>query len=383
MMKPFDLERVVGVGEDVLKKRFGGSTRLQFRRQMGHEKTRNCLLWCDVLDGPLGAPERIVIKRSNAGGGAGWDDLAGVRFLNDIDFMPPIAPEFYGGDVDEELVILEDLSDHRGLLRDILNGNDPLLAEKVLVAYMKAMGQLHAATTGKRAQYEGVCASIGLMPPKTFAIHSILNRLENFETCVDSLGVSLSLPAQKDLLRVIALIREPGVFDVYTQGDCCLTNALWFEGHVRFVDFEMGGYRHAFIDGVFPLIRYLMCNDSGKIPDGIKIRMMDTYQCQLGARCSGALDDGIFGKAVSAACAGWMANRLFGLGNYWDVDKPLRVITNRQQIVMCLEAFILVSESTGTFKALADVVDTILNRLKGKWPEAFNPIPYFPAFVRR
>jgi hypothetical protein len=76
-----------------------------------------------------------------------WSSLALISSLAPAD---QFAVRLYGYQVELRLLIIEDLGDGPSLA-DCLLGNDATAAETALIAYMRSLGRMHAATAGQIA----------------------------------------------------------------------------------------------------------------------------------------------------------------------------------------------------------------------------------------
>ena len=311
----------------------------------------------------------------------GLDDWAGVQFLNTIPAIVGIVPRFYGGEFDNELFIMEDLSENEGQLKDILEGDDIQLAEATLIECMVATGKIHAATIGRKGEYQRLRDTLGPTPDKTFhKVNRIIEGLKGFEQMAQITRVNLSPQAYQDLEFALTELQNPGSLLAYTQGDLAPGNCLRFQNQIKLYDFEMGQYRHALIDRTYPHIRYLTCSNAGQLPSGIKKRMETAYRGELIKGCPEAADDLRFSKSVVVASAGWLATQTAFLPIVLDQDREHGWLTLRQKILGCLEAFTNITEEHNHLLALGATTREMWKRLKNRWSNEVNAIPYFPVF---
>ena len=130
-----------------------------------------------MVDGPSTAPASVIVKRPAPGDEYAPDaadpsnaarvlltDWTGLQFLQEVAGDVLLAPRFYGGDRSTGLVVSEDLGN--GIGPDaILMGDDPVMAETVLVEIAAALGRLHARTIGHHADFERIRAGHGAQLP--------------------------------------------------------------------------------------------------------------------------------------------------------------------------------------------------------------------------
>lgn len=85
------------------------------------------MLRCRLTSAPSGAPEAVIVKYVPQRHGEGClgflNEWAGLRFLSSLEIDPPVTPTFYGGDLQEGVLVLEDLG-AGDALADVLLGSD-------------------------------------------------------------------------------------------------------------------------------------------------------------------------------------------------------------------------------------------------------------------
>ena len=91
-------------------------------------------------------------------------------------------------------------------------------------------------------------------------------------------------------------------------------------------------------------------------------------------------DDTLFAQAIVTASAGWMAVRTVFLPRVLDKDIPWKAVSHRQRVLGCLDEFALLTETSGYMQALGAVARAMHLRLRSRWSQQVEPIPYFPAF---
>ncbi len=380
MTRPFDQHVILTTAAAVLSRAFEAKVRCRLLHIIGNDTDRNRLIRCALLDAGPDMPATVMIKRSNTGQGMGLDDWAGLQFVTERVPDVPIVPHFYGGDTDEELVVMEDLSDHEGTLRHFLFAQDAVLATTILVESMAVIGIMHAATIGRHHEDQQLRDHLGPHPDTSFPAHRMLGDLALFPAVASCLGVACTTDAHSELDRALIALREPGPFHAYTSGDIAPVNLLRHQGRMRLYDFEMGAYRHALIDGVYPHIRYLSSSDAGCLPPHVKQQAEAAYRRELVKGCPAAADDTLFAQAIVTASAGWMAVRTVFLPRVLDEDIPWKAVSHRQRVLGCLDEFALLTETSGYMQALGAVARAMHLRLRSRWSRQVEPIPYFPAF---
>lgn len=131
-----------------------------------------------VLDGPAHAPASVIAK-----GWRSWnemkydpesdiprspsmrlfDDWAGLQFLNKVMGKVSPAPYFIAGDREAGYFIMEDIGTGQNPADGLL-GSDPVLAKAQMVALAAALGRMHAATAGRKIDFEQLRSGFGPLP---------------------------------------------------------------------------------------------------------------------------------------------------------------------------------------------------------------------------
>src|SRR5262245_15097199 len=171
----YDIQETRSIAERVLSETFGGVVRLE--DGIALKERAHVARWA-VREGPSSAPASVIVKRARIWEGQSYDpdstdlrapsthlfsDWAGLQFLSQIAGDASIAPQFYGGDRTAGLFVLEDLG--MGISPDqVLLGSDPLAAEAVLIELASALGGMHAATIGRRAEFDRLRYALGPRP---------------------------------------------------------------------------------------------------------------------------------------------------------------------------------------------------------------------------
>jgi hypothetical protein len=292
---------------------------------------------------------------------------------------PVLTPRFYGGDRARGRLVLEDLGDGAGL-DHVLLGTDPVAAAQGLHALATALGRLHARTTGQQERYDRLRRALGQPIPVRF------HRYDQLAAILDDATTRLDLaPApgtDRDLAAVIAALRDPGPFLAYTHGDPCPDNWLLTAQGIRLLDFEMGEYRHALIDGVYGRVHFPTCWCVNRLPPAISLDMEAAYRAALRPGCPAAADDRLFAQAVVEACAYWAIHTLAingGLAALLAADKEWGVATVRQRALFRLDLVARLTATHGYLEALGATFARIGATLHARWPD-LPALPLYPAF---
>ena len=140
------LANSTAIAEKILAERFGGTVKLVAEKDGLGGSDRSNVFRCKISDAPSGAPESVIVKQAVARGdetydidspewGPAWrlfNDWAGLQFLSDVSDGNSPAPNFYGGDRESGIIVIEDLGNGKRLDHLVL-GDDPVEAENGLI----------------------------------------------------------------------------------------------------------------------------------------------------------------------------------------------------------------------------------------------------------
>lgn len=145
---------VIAIAESLLPQEWGKALRLNVLET--YENATTVVVRCSLSNPNESSPSSVAVKhvRPHPENPTGYlhsflNDWAACIFLNSFEPDPPLAPRFYGGDIERSILIMEDLGGSDGPdTMALLDGSDPALAEQALVEDAALIGQLHRATAG-------------------------------------------------------------------------------------------------------------------------------------------------------------------------------------------------------------------------------------------
>lgn len=175
---------IIAAAERLLSNELGSSIQLTKVERLSKKGRRNLLLRCHCLS-DSGLPSSLIIKKVAANSydpedTNSWDtmgffrDWMGSQFLTTIPSQFNHSPHFYGGNRELGFIILEDVK-HRSSLVEPMLGEDRSLAEEILLKYATCLGQLHADTMGKAAEFEELFRTISPVM-KSARLNADINR---------------------------------------------------------------------------------------------------------------------------------------------------------------------------------------------------------------
>ena len=374
----------VAIVERILSEAFGGMVRIETEDGLGGSDRSN-VFRCNVLLGPSDTPKSVIVKQALTHGdeiydpdsteGPSWrlfNDWAGSQFLSDFS----VTPSFYGGDREKGLIVIEDLGNGESL-DQVLLGSDPVAAEEGLIELAEVLGEMHALTVGKRAEYDFLRDGLSARPKNSTTTEELLNGITH--VC-DAIGITPHQEIRADMQTISAFINRPGPFDAYTHGDPCPDNNLFIDGKMRLLDFEFGSFRHALIDGVYGRIHFPTCWCVNRIPEHVVRKMEDAYRAELVQGCSEAEDDELFYRAVVEACAYWVTEIFRSLTNgLLEKESEWGISTVRQRALLRFDILAQTTEEFGHLEAIGATAQDMVEKLREFWPDV-EEMPYYPAF---
>ncbi len=358
--------------------------------RLSEDDRRNLLLRSRDLSGGLPASfiiKKVVVDAYDLGDAASWDtrrffsDWVGAEFLSTI-LDARLSPRFYGGDDSMGFFILEDLGEHRSLVEPLLE-EDAASAERALLNFSACLGALHAGTIGQSAKFEGLLRAISPQIGTLAHVSTGLGeRVNQLQPCLDGLGVPAGVGFTEELDAVVAAIESRGPFFWYIHGDPCPDNVFWNGKELRLIDFEFGGFGHAFLDAAYGRMLFPSCWCANRLPQDLVSRTEAVYRAELVKGCPEVQEDRIFEAALATACGFWLLSTLSRqLPNAVEADRTWGIATVRQRLLARLEAFIATAEEFGQLPALRGMASRLLEVLHKAWPET-PPLPLYPAFQR-
>jgi hypothetical protein len=218
--------------------------------------------------------------------------------------------------------------------------------------------------------------------------------MENWRE-LQEIGEGLGLPraqgVEADIEEIAQLLNEPVGYLAMSNGDPSVVNCKVIGSGVRFFDFEAGCFRHALIDASVLRFFYPTGGPAWQLPLEFARQMEETYRAEL--RHALPRRENRFEKEMAAACAAWMLLRMMRLPkvdagpdrdswlllpSHWEGPAPTR--SRRRQLVSILETSVASLYRAQAFEALAKWGEDTLFALHRRWPEAAEPLPFYPAF---
>ena len=395
--------------ERLLSDNLGGPVRLG---EGYHLDDRSHVARFPVLEGSPGCPAALIAKGwrgrdedcydpessdPRAPSARLFDDWAGLQFLSAVMGAASLAPQFIAGDRSLGYFVMEDLDpgynpadaghnppDAAHNPADALLGSDPALARQHMLNLAAGLGRMHAATVGRKTDYDRIRSGLGPLPASNAGRMGQL--AARWRDSLEALGASQSSAALGDLEQVLASATHPGPpgpFLAYTHGDPCPDNWFVKDGRLRLFDFESGGFRNALMDGVYGRIHFPTCWCVNRFPPEIPDAMERVYRAELAQGCPEAEDDRLYYPAVVEMCAFWVLQTCEAGGPMpalMESDHSWGISTVRQRVLLRTGIFAELSARHGHLRALGEAVAGLAAVLRARWPEDAGQMPVYPAF---
>jgi hypothetical protein len=342
------------------------------------------ILRCRLDRREPGHPASVIVKRSNAEQQHIFREWANLEFLLAIPDARPLVPSLYGGDVEAELLVLEDLGDPRQrLLGNVIEADDPVRAEMGLIAFQRALGRLHAATAGAASAYARVSVRRNANTISRHTVHRLPELLAALPSMFASAGVTTDERLADEIGEMVGEIVDPGPFHTFVHGDAAVGN-VFYDGAdgARLIDFETGAFRHALLDGCFARMRYLFSVWARWIPLPLQRRLTAAYRDELIARIPEASDAEQFNRALLACSAAWLAAIVGYLPTVTAEDRRFGRSTYRQRIVTALDHYVQLSDDVGGIGPLTYASNDLARRLRRCWSADERVMQPYNAFAR-
>jgi len=361
-------------------------------QQISEPGRRNLLLRITLAPNESSLPQQLIIKQvvtkkydpddlASDDTQRFYCDWAGAQFLSELLGDAALSPRFYGGHRGLGFIILEDLgSDHQSLVQPLLEG-DATTAETVLLQFAELLGQMHAGTVGKHAEFAKIQTTLHpdladcptTFSPTQLPIALIVKNLTR-------LGYEPNQACQEEIRTIDQLALNPGPFTAYVHLDACPDNFFLKDDKLQIIDFECGRMGHALIDILYARMPFPTCWCCNRLPKALVRKMEEGYRTALATTCFAARDKSRFYQELTMICGYWMLRNLHFLANLKELkNRGWGIATTYPRVLSRLDAFIDASNEFGHLPALHNLAVQLREHLQSQWPKA-KPLPLYPAF---
>ncbi len=330
---------------------------------------RNYVAKFQLEDGPVMS---VVVKQAKRKEETWYAEWAGLNFLTEL--APALfCPRLLGYSQHSNILVMQDLGVGQSC-EDFLNGNDALLARQALLKQAKLTAQMHRASLNYEDKYNIIRRKLepSAEPVRVQQAEAFLKWLPAIEKVLSPFG--LVVPTL-EYRQVASFVSDPDSLLVFTHGDMAPTNNHIGVAGPKLLDFEYGGFRHAFYDVISWQI---IC----PYPPTLIEEMNQVYRQELGASIAQVADDAIFRQHLLALCAFDLFRTLrtalasaLQMSEQWATN-----FSNRQAIIYKLGIFSQQAQKWGYFKGLGLLSSELQLLLMQHWGIAANNVLNWPAF---
>ncbi len=246
-----DVWETVAAAEGLLRDRMGAQVELADPEDLGGS-IRSVVLRVRVARNPFSLPRTLVIKHATAAAPEDSGDpfareAASCQLFTALhpDHRP--GPALIASDPGRRLLVLEDLGRSATVAGTLMRG-EPTQAVRVLLDWARALGRLHAATSGREADFAALLRRLGghstADPVRDQGLAAVTRLPDLLGT---ALGVATPAEMRADVSRAAELL-DGRYYRAYSPADLGPDNAVVVGRTVRFIDFESGGFRSALLD---------------------------------------------------------------------------------------------------------------------------------------
>lgn len=358
-----------------------------------HNFPYSCVFRCSLTglpeDKDTTLPRMVILRLPRTSGGRKGPALlqnehSALAYLTELGCE--LTPRVLGVSADASFLITEDLGDAPSLL-DVLLGNDPMAAERSVLAFARAFAGLHTRT---------LSLTIPPAEPRmvTTTAPTVTESWQEVRKAVAQTGLlQPDDEVDHDVASVLRTLANPGVFRVLSSGDPSVVNCKITDTGVRFFDFEEACFRHVFSDIVSLRYFYPTGGPAWLLPAEVSARMEREYRDEWERFGAAALTDSEYNTGVAVAATAWTILRLARLQGVetgpdrdpWlllptDWSGPVPVRSRRRQLVSILETCIDSLRRANTLSSFAGWCERITIALQSRWKESAEELPLYPAF---
>lgn len=286
-----------------LAPRFGPVTATAVERLPGSART--AVLRALVHRAGAG-PQLVVIKAAVVAGEPGLRETAALRLLSHAGVAAAVRLIADGGD--PPVLVLADLG--RGpTLVDRLVGTEPEAAERAVLLWARALGQIQAATAGRAEEYAAELAAGAPWEVPSLDTSPVLvaDGARGLERVLPRLGVVPSAAALHELRGVAgALDCSAGGPAGLVPGDTCPSNAVEVGDRMVLLDFEGAEHRHLAWEAAYLRVPWPTCWCSPALPEPLVERALEQWRQAVEGTCP-QVRTPTFARELRLATAAWAA----------------------------------------------------------------------------
>ena len=379
--------RTSGPVEDLVRKAFGGGTRIVSVEDVGGRRRRS-LIHRLTLSGP-NAPQSVIVKqlkavrpdtaRDNDQNSLFLAELSSLRFLTELG-LDDLSPRLFAHDVASHVLVMQDLGPGVSMA-DVLQARPEPSSLPTLHAYASSLGRLHGLSAPHLNRFLTLRTEVGAQDDAALWAKDVQEDISAVDASLAWVDLSLSPYASAELNDVQERLTAHDAWVTFTHGDPCPdNNVVAADGSVVHFDFEFAQARPALVDGSYFVVPFPTCWCVNAIPSALRIEITETYRADLATHLPAANDPVVFGRALTDAAALWVARDTTAglLAGALKKDQKWGISTWRQRMIHRLPAFIELAHRHDHLPAFAETAESLHRRLTGKWVK-LTPMPTYPA----
>jgi len=291
-------------------------------------------LGTDLTDpADLGGSERSAVLRCRRGGGTvivkgyprtadGKDSFAAEAAGLALAGPAGCGPRLLAASPQTLVVVMTDLGTAPSLADLLLSGSAPA-AERAMLSWARACGELAVGTAGRQRELAGLRAAYRIAAPAGASGHWLARRVAEIPALLAELSIEPPARLDDDLADVATVLR-PGRYEVFSPGDICPDNNLLTDDGVRFVDFESAEYHCAFLDAAYLRMPFSTCWCVFRLPDQLARSAEASYRELIRRIFPDLAREEIWEAGLRRAIAAWTLYAMtYLLGRSAIADRPM------------------------------------------------------------
>lgn len=376
---------VISTAEKVLARAPGGAVDVSHVETISDDRRRNLVIRASAAY-PDGSKQPIIVKvtRSSAYDPTAKDALhmsgllrewAATALLKQWADDGMLVSQFLGGDLGLGLIITHDLGPELPSLVDPLMGDKPAEAEKALLEYATALGNLHAKTVGCEEAYNQIVQTA--FPHETSTDDNLSILTKSAEAIQSALGGASDIA---ELAAIAEKLDRPGQWQVLVHGDLCPDNVLFSGERACLIDFESAWPGHALLDTSYLWMGFPSCWCAGRLTEALGRQAERAYLRALNSMDRFSFDESSYQLELAHICAAQMLKRTARvLSEALASDWKWGIATVRDRILWWLRSSCNVMGQAQALPGLNALAESWAKDLEDRWISS-EILGYYPAF---
>ncbi|SFQ51524.1 hypothetical protein SAMN05421810_108233 [Amycolatopsis arida] len=286
------IEAALAAAEAVLAHRFGSAITLVDPEDLAGSGPAT-VVRARVASSPFDLPRTLVIKHYPGSPISGDRDpfareAVSYQLFTALPAEERMCPELLAHGGDRRVLVIDDLG-RAPTLRDKLYAGDARAAETALLSWSRSLGNLHASTAGREADFNALLRRLGGRPGPDSAPWLAVST-EVPAMLETTLGVPTSAPVRAAAERAAEHARS-ACYRAFSPVDLWPDNNLVTPDGVRFLDFERGRVRNALVDAAHLRVPFVSSPDALALPPGMSEAMIAAWRAEVSGIWPALADD--------------------------------------------------------------------------------------------